>query len=71
MLGKQNFLALSGLPVGNIFKTSKLDKNSVCSILEQVAADGKINNLLSELRRKGKIDNEGSFKKSKWVLINL
>lgn len=31
----------------------------------------KINNLLSELRRKGKIRNEGSDAKSKWVLINL
>lgn len=30
----------------------------------------KINNLLSELRQKGIIVNEGSAKKSKWVLIN-
>ncbi|MCL4474968.1 MAG: putative DNA binding domain-containing protein [Nitrospirae bacterium] len=29
----------------------------------------KINNLLSELRRGGKISNKGSFNKSKWVLI--
>lgn len=29
----------------------------------------KINNLLSELRRKGKINNEGSSNKPKWVLI--
>ncbi len=28
--------------LGNIFKTGELDKNSVCSILEQVVADGKI-----------------------------
>lgn len=30
----------------------------------------KINNLLSELRRKDRIKNEGSDAKSKWVLIN-
>jgi len=30
----------------------------------------KINHLLSELRRKEKIRNEGSFSKPNWVLIN-
>lgn len=30
----------------------------------------KINNLLSELRRNDIIKNEGTFKDSKWVLIN-
>jgi ATP-dependent DNA helicase RecG len=30
----------------------------------------KINNLLSELRKKRKIENKGTFKMSKWVLIN-
>jgi len=29
----------------------------------------KINNLLSELRRKNKIENKGTFKMSKWILI--
>lgn len=28
--------------INNIYKTGELDKNSTCSILEQVAADGKI-----------------------------
>ena len=27
--------------IGNIYKTDELDKNSSCSILEQVASDGK------------------------------
>ena len=27
--------------IGNIYKTEELDKNSTCSILEQVAKDGK------------------------------
>ena len=31
----------------------------------------KINNLLSELRRKGKIKNKGSDARSKWVFNNL
>lgn len=31
----------------------------------------KINNLLSELRKKGKIENKGTFKMPKWVLISL
>jgi ATP-dependent DNA helicase RecG len=30
----------------------------------------KINNLLSELRKKKKIENKGTFKMPKWVLIN-
>jgi ATP-dependent DNA helicase RecG len=30
----------------------------------------KINNLLSELRKKNKIENKGTFKMPKWVLIN-
>lgn len=30
----------------------------------------KINNLLSELRRKDKIENQGTYKMPKWVLIN-
>ena len=30
----------------------------------------KINNLISELRKKSKIENKGTFKKPKWVLIN-
>lgn len=30
----------------------------------------KINNLLSELRRSQKIENQGTYKESKWVLIN-
>jgi ATP-dependent DNA helicase RecG len=30
----------------------------------------KINNLLSELRQKKKIENKGTFKMSKWVLIS-
>lgn len=29
----------------------------------------KINNLLSELRQNNEIENKGSLKKSKWVLI--
>src|SRR5690606_23313899 len=29
----------------------------------------KINNLLSQLRKKGKIENTGTFKMSNWVLI--
>ena len=28
--------------LGNIFKTGELDKNSVCSVLEHTASDGKI-----------------------------
>ncbi len=28
--------------INNIYRTGELDKNSTCSILEQVAADGKI-----------------------------
>jgi len=31
----------------------------------------KINNLLSELRNKGKIRNDGSDAKPKWILIKL
>ena len=30
----------------------------------------KINNLLSELRKKNKIENKGTFTKSKWVLVD-
>ena len=29
--------------INNIYKTGELDEKSTCSILEQVAADGKIN----------------------------
>ena len=28
--------------INNIYKTNELDRNSTCSILEQVAADGKM-----------------------------
>ncbi len=31
--------------VNNIYKTGELDKNSTCSILEQVATDGKVRNM--------------------------
>lgn len=31
--------------IGNIYKTDELNKNSTCSILEQVAPDGKIRNM--------------------------
>lgn len=31
--------------IGNIYKTDELSKNSTCSILEQVAPDGKIRNM--------------------------
>ena len=44
--------------INNIYKTGELDKKSTCSILEQVAADGKISNDEVEFEDETKIDTK-------------
>ena len=57
--------------INNIYKTKELDKISTCSILEQVAADGKIRkmNLYNLEGKEGQVLKNKSMSFNETVLI--
>jgi len=75
-LDKQYYLELIVMSIKQHKSLSRKDIdellwNKLPEWMDEKQRKNKIKNLLSELSRNKKIKNEGSFRKSKWILINI